>query len=321
MAKPFGRKLRDLAYKQQGIVGRDQVIGTGLSSSAVGRRLRSRDWQRLGRGVYATFTGKSDREARLWTILLRVGEGAVFSHETAAELHGFAERQAKAIHVTVPASRRPAQRRPIPGVVIHRSRIVVAELHADFKLPRTSPEDTVLDLVNAARSFDEAYSWICRAVGCGATLPVLLREALGRRSRIRWRDWLTDALTEKDAGIDSPLERRYVRDVERAHGLPAARRQARRRLNTSNRYLDNLYEKYRLCVELDGDAAHPAESKWADTDRDNENLASSDIRTFRFGWVGVTERRCRTAQLVADALRRAGWDGKPAPCGHACPVA
>lgn len=320
MAKRLDRRLRDLAYRQQGIVGRGQAIGTGLSSSALGRRLRSGDWQRLGRGVYATFTGKSDRDARLWTILLRVGEGAVFSHETAAELHGFAERRAKAIHVTVPASRRPAQRRPIPGVVVHRSTIVVAEPHADFKLPRTSPEDTVLDLINAASTFDEAYGWICRAVGRGVTLPVLLREALGRRSRIRWRDWLTDALTDKDAGVDSPLERRYMRDVERAHGLPAARRQARRRLNAGTRYLDNLYEKYRLCVELDGDAAHPAEGKWADTDRDNENLAGGDIRTFRFGWVAVTEHRCRTAQRVADALRRAGWTGKPVPCCSACPV-
>lgn len=320
MTKPLGRKLRNLAYKQQGIVGRDQVIGTGLSPSAVGRRLRSGDWQRLGRGVYATFTGKSDHEARLWTILLRVGEGAVFSHETAAELHGFAERPAKTIHITVPSSRRPAQRRPLPGVVIHRSHTVVAELHADFKLPRTSPEDTVLDLINAAGTFDEAYSWICRAVGRGVTLPMLLREALDRRSRIRWRAWLADALADSEAGVDSPLERRYVRDVERAHGLPSARRQVRSRLNSSSCYLDNLYDDYQLCVELDGDAAHPPEGKWADTDRDNENIASGDIRTFRFGWVAVTERRCHTAQKVADALHRAGWEGTPHRCGPTCPV-
>ena len=64
----------------------------------------------------------------------------------------------------------------------------------------------------------------------------------------------------------------YVRDVERAHGLPLARRQARRRHGSGNRYLDNLYEEYGLCVELDGAAAHPAEGRWRDTHRDNTNL-------------------------------------------------
>jgi hypothetical protein len=49
-----------------------------------------------------------------------------------------------------------------------------------------------------------------------------------------------------------------VHGVERAHGLPPARRQARRRHGSGNRYLDNLYEEYGLCVELDGNAAHPA---------------------------------------------------------------
>jgi hypothetical protein len=38
----------------------------------------------------------------------------------------------------------------------------------------------------------------------------------------------------------------YVHGVERPHGLPVARRQARIRRGTGNRYLDNLYEEYLL---------------------------------------------------------------------------
>lgn len=237
----------------------------------------------------------------------------MFSHWTAAELHGFAGKPGRVLHITVPAAHRT---RAIPGVVIHRSRIAIAEPHAVWKLPRTTPEDTVLDLVDAAETFDDAYGWICRAVGRGVTLPVLLRESLRRRARTRWRKWLTEALDDKEQGLDSPLERRYVRDVERAHGLPAAHRQAHR----GNRYLDNLYEGFRLCVELDGDAAHPPESKWKDAERDNDTIADGDTRTMRFGWVAVTEKRCRTAQRVADALRRAGWPGTPVPCGPSCPI-
>ena len=54
-----------------------------------------------------------------------------------------------------------------------------------------------------------------------------------------------------------------------------AQRQARRRHGSGNRYLDNLYEPFRLGVELDGSAAHPAEGRWRDTHRDNANLAQA----------------------------------------------
>ena len=105
--------------------------------------------------------------------------------------------------------------------------------------------------------------------------------------------------------------------VERAHGLPPARRQARRRHGSGNRYLDNLYEPFGLCVELDGNAAHPAEGRWRDTRRDNANLAQG-TRTLRYGWPDVTEYRCRTAAEVAEVLRSQGWTGTLRRCGPGC---
>jgi hypothetical protein len=252
-------------------------------------------------------------------LVLKAGSGAVLSHETAAELHGFANPSAK-IHITIPEKRRPARRRPIPGVILHRSRTVVADLPAPWILPRTTVEDTVLDLINAAQTFDDAYAWICRALGRQITAPVLLRKALARRTRIRWRTWITEALDDAAKGINSPLERRYVNGVERAHGLPKAKRQAKRRVGSGNIYLDNIYEGYGVCVELDGAATHPNEGRWKDTDRDNANLASYGTRTLRYGWVATTEKRCRTAQQVADTLRRNGWTGTLRPCGPSCPV-
>ena len=80
----------------------------------------------------------------------------------------------------------------------------------------------------------------------------------------------------------SLLEYRYVHRVERPHGLPAARRQVRIRQRTGNKYLDNLYEEYGVCSELDGTAAHPADEQWRDKRRDNAN-AVQGIVTLRFG--------------------------------------
>jgi very-short-patch-repair endonuclease len=191
------------------------------------------------------------------------------------------------------------------------------EWQPPWRLPRTTVEDTVLDLVAKARTFDDAYDWISKAVGRRLTSPELLSKALAARPRMRWRAWITGALQDAAGGVHSPLERNYVLGVERAHGLPAARRQAKRRHGSGTRYLDNLYEEYGLCVEVDGSAAHPAEGRWRDTRRDNANLVQG-TETLRYGWPDATENRCRTAAQIADVLRNRGWKGTLRACGPSC---
>jgi very-short-patch-repair endonuclease len=204
-------------------------------------------------------------------------------------------------------------------VKIHRSRCLVPEWQPPWQLPRTTMPDTVLDLIAAAKTVDDAYAWISAAIGRRLTTPESLTKALAARSRTRGRAWITAALADAADGVHSSLERRYVHGVERAHGLPTARRQARRRHGGGTRYLDNLYEEYDLCLELDGEAAHPAQSRWRDTRRDNVNLAQGTV-TLRYGWTDVTAHRCRTAAEVAAVLRRRGWRGTPRPCGPTCDV-
>jgi hypothetical protein len=88
------------------------------------------------------------------------------------------------------------------------------------------------------------------------TAGKLAAAASGRR-RLRWRSKLTELL-DMD-GVHSVLEYRYVRDVERRHGLPSAIRQLRTRMGSRSLYRDQFYEAYRAVVELDGRVAHPAD--------------------------------------------------------------
>jgi hypothetical protein len=302
---------------QSGVVSRQQARDAGWAQGTIDGRLRNGTWQRLHRGAYATFTGDLSREARLWAVVLSTGPGSALSYQTAAELHGLIDRPVGPIHVSVPADRHPGRRKKLRGVVIHRSRCLVPEWQPPWRLPRTSVEDTILDLVAAARTFDDAYGWISRGVGRRLTSAKSLSEALATRKRIRWRAWIAGALQDAEDGAHSPLERNYVYGVERAHGLPAARRQARRRHGSGTRYLDNLYEEYALCVETDGLTAHPAEGRWRDTHRDNANQVQG-IRTLRYGWPDVTEKRCETAAEIATVLRRNGWLGTLRRCGPDC---
>jgi hypothetical protein len=311
----------DLLGFQARVVSRRQAEQYGISKATLHRRIRSGAWQRMDRATYATFSGVPPREARLWSALLRAGQGAVLSHETAAELHGLIDKPSGKIHVTVPANRDPAKRRGIRGVIIHRSRNVVSERLPPWEPPRTPAAETVLDLVSAARDFDEAYNWLVLADGRRLASAAAIRSAMAARKRMRWRAWLDDALTDVKAGVMSPLERRYVQDVERAHGLPGGRRQARRELGGGVRFLDNYYDDFRLCVELDGRLSHPPEQKWRDADRDSDNLLRDDIVTVRLGMPHVTSRRCEQAAKLAALFIRRGWNaGSLRACGPQCAV-
>jgi hypothetical protein len=307
-----------LAYQGEA-VGRRQGTEAGIAPDTMRSRVRSGRWQRLQRGVYAAFSGEPVRETLLWAALLRAGPGAVLSHQTAAERHGLVDEPSSLIIITVPTSRHPAQVK-IPGVVIHRSDAIVRTRHPTMLPPCTRVEDTVLDLIQVARNFDVAYAWICRAIGRRRTTADRIRQAMGARKKMRWRADLMAALGDAGEGILSLFEYRYVRRVERPHGLPAGRRQARIRQGTGNRYLDNLYEEYGVCVELDGTAAHPADEQWRDKRRDNAN-AVRGIVTLRFGLPDLGDHRCETAAAVAAVLRLRGWPARPRACSRlACAV-
>jgi hypothetical protein len=221
-----------------------QSAEAGINPRAMRTRMGNGRWQRLQWGVYAAYSGEPARETMLWAALLRAGSGAVLSHQTAAERHGLIDGASSLITITVPAARHPAQVKKIPGVVIHRSDAILRTTHPAMLPPCTRVEDTVLDLIQIAPTFDDAFAWICRAIGRRLTTADRIRQSMGARKKTRWRKELTLALGDAGDGVLSLLEYRYVRRVERPHGLPAARRQARIRQRTGNRYLDNLYEAY-----------------------------------------------------------------------------
>lgn len=307
-------ELRELLGRQAGVLSRSQAVAAELAPTIIDNRLRSGRWQQLQRGVYATFTGTPGRDALCWAALLRSGPSAVLSHQTAAEYSGLTNRRSPRIHVTVASTQQVAGLR---GVLVHRSRDADRIAHPAALPPRTRVEDTVLDLTQTAASFDDAFGWLSRAIGRRLTTPDRLRAALDARSRVRWRESLSIALGDVGAGVHSPLELRYVTRVERAHGLPSARRQACVLVGGKRRYLDNLYEEARLAVELDGLAAHPPEQRWADSHRDNE-IAGVGILTLHYSWHDVDAAPCATAGQVGELLTMRGSDVTLRRCGPAC---
>jgi predicted transcriptional regulator of viral defense system len=305
-----------IARSQSGAVSRPQLLDAGLSSKLIKARLKRGRWQRLHWGVYAVFTGPVPRETWLWAALLRAGPGAVLSHLTAAELHGLIDYPGESIYVTVPSTRKVTA----CGLVIRTSGHIAEATHPGREPPRTSVEETVFDLTELAQTFDDVCGWITRAVGRRLTTAERLTEALTRRKKMRWRATLDDFLEAAGDGIHSVLEFRYLRDVERAHGLPRSRHQVRMVIEGKAVYRDAYYEEYRLAVELDGRLAHPEDERRRDRHRDNE-AGMDDILTTRYDWQDVHGHPCETALLQARILRRRGWTGRPRPCSEGCPLA
>jgi hypothetical protein len=306
--------LADVVDRQEGVLTREQALRAGLSRRLIEGRLGSGRWQRLRKGVFATFSGPVPRAALLWGAVLRAGDDAVLSHHTAAEVWNLTDQPSSSIHVSVP---RQAGSLIIPDLVLHYSSRLPGARHPARLPPQTALEETVLDLADVSPTAEDAVAWAIKACQRRLTTPDRITTALGTRNRVRWRRDLTDAVAEVRTGVHSPLELRYLRDVERKHGLPRGDRQAVTIRRGARQYADVRYTEYGVVVELDGVLAHPAEARERDSWRDNANTLDG-FQTLRYGWVPVAYHACAVAREVADLLTDRGWKGIPRPCAKDC---
>jgi hypothetical protein len=168
--------------------------------------------------------------------------------------------------------------------------------------PRLLVEDTVLDLC-AAGGPDDAVTWL--------TTAVRDQVALRGRTRHPHRALLMGLLGDVAYGVESYIELLYLRDVERAHGLPSGDRQ----LTTVDGRVrsDVVYREQRLIVELDGRLNHGGMAEFRDMWRDNV-ATLDDWLTLRYGAWNLTHQPCEVSDQVAAALIRRGWTGLPTRC-------
>jgi hypothetical protein len=312
--------LAGLLTLQARVVTHAQAIKGGKSRHEIATLVGNGRWQRLHRGVYYALAGPVPREALLWGAVLRVGHGGVLSHESAAEVWKFADRPSDVIHVSVPrtAGTLPATE----GLRLHySSRLPQAAFQAaaEFRAPPvTRAEETVLDLAGTSATAEDAVAWAVKACQRKTTPDLIggFMLAPGHRT-LRWRDDLRDALAEIRAGVESPLERRYLRHVEQAHKLPEGGRQDTKRRGKPAQFHDVRYIDFGVGVELDGMAYHRADAVDRDIARDNSSTLTG-ILTLRYGWLRVAYHPCEVAHEVWTLLARRGYDRDFQRCGPGC---
>lgn len=311
--------LAALAERQLHVVSRADLAACGVTDQMTRHRVRAGYWQRVHPGVVAMFPGELSREQREWAAVLyvrpqlREGEWVLIGGAAAARHHGLVREDPTVIDVFVP--HRVKLTAPV-GVRVRRTRRRCAKVGSPGW---TGIEETVLDMVEAATSDGAVLDLLIAAIQNRVSPGALLNRA-DRRKRFRNRPLFLECLARTPDGVESHLELRYHRDVERAHGLPVSSRQQWQRVRGHWIRADCRYARYGLRVELDGELAHPGRATHADVLRDNDALLISREMTLRFRWSHVVEDPCLTAAQTAFGLRLGGWTGMATPCSDGCLV-
>jgi hypothetical protein len=299
--------LTQLAEAQAGVISREQVHFLGVSDQVMKRLLRERRWQSLAQGIYHTIPSDPTWHGLAWAGVVIGGDGARLGPQASGFLHNLVDEAPRPVDVLVPAGRSARVGgewrfcRERPGARSGRS--VGAP-------PRLTVEDTVLDL-SAAASEAGLVALITKAAQRRMTTPHRLLQAVDGRSRYKHRQLLADILGDVAAGAESPLEMKFLHQVERPHGLPRGNRQRRRH---GLPYLSDVgYDEYQVLVELDGRTGHEGVERFRDMSRDNQ-FALIEWITLRYGWYDVVYRPCLVAFQIGAALVARGWNDLPTRC-------
>ena len=312
--------LEALLREQDGVVARSQLLALGGSRNDVRRLLSRGELVPVHPHVYVNHSGRPTRSQREWAAVLACAPAALH-RESALDAHGMTRDRS-----SLPSQDQPIrllvdrQRRIVPpsGVTIERVADRDVWVQANRRPPRAQFDYALLKAA-ADRRESDAIALLSDAVHQGLTTATRPREVMERLPRRPRRAMLGEVLADVEAGTRSVLEQRYLRDVERAHGLPEGERQLRQDTVSGTVHRDIRYGAQRTLVELDGAFGHrDAVDRWADLQRDLDSTLEDHL-TLRPGWAQVLEP-CRLAEVVATVLRHRGWTGRPRACSEQCTI-
>jgi very-short-patch-repair endonuclease len=132
--------IGDLAGRQHGVVGREQLLAVEVSSSAIGRRVAAGKLHPLYRGVYAVGHQVVSQNGRWMAATLSTG--GVLSHRSAGALWGLRPWNGR-IEITTQWTRAKRQ-----GLLLHRAVLAPDEITTHDGIPVTTPARTQLDLAS-----------------------------------------------------------------------------------------------------------------------------------------------------------------------------
>jgi hypothetical protein len=294
-SSPVDELIAALAWRQYGVIRRDQLGAIGLSADAIDYRIAIGRLRMLYPGVYAVGHERLAPEGNWLAVVYAGGEDAALSHRSAARLWGLLPWEGR-IEVTTPRNRRKRA-----GIHYCRASVESLDRTAHRAIPVTTVARTLFDLgtVDSARlpkAFEQADVLGLLDV---RDLQRLVDEHPRRPGTSAVRAVLASAAGWR--GITrSELEARFRVLVEEA-GLPVPALNCHVRLGVVDIEADAVWHEQRLIVELDGYAYHRTAAAFErDRARDRAAVAAG-WRVIRITWRQLGNDR---ASVIGD-LRRA----------------
>lgn len=159
---PSWERLHEIAHGQAGHFTTEQAADAGFSPQLLYKHVQSGNLQRAMRGIYRIGSHPPGEHEELVVLWLWSDRRAVFSHETALQLHDLSDALPAYIHLTLPAE--TSRRRKIPGgVVAHFADVPLAEREWIGPVPVTTAARAIRDV---AATHGDA-SMVARAIDQG----------------------------------------------------------------------------------------------------------------------------------------------------------
>jgi very-short-patch-repair endonuclease len=299
MSHDVEARILGTAAGQHGIVTRAQLLATGLSSSAISRRLSRGLFRPLHRGVYLVGPLES-RRSREMAAVMAAGAGAVVSHLTAVRVWTLIKLKGQAgsvpVDISVQAPDRGSRR---PGLRIHRvASLPRGECVVHDGIPVTTPGRTLIDVAGTLGHRDLERA-VARAERAGLVEADDFRSLVSRHEGRPGVPQLR-AVLELQGGpafTRSEAEARFLELVRRG-GLPRPR--VNERLGPYE--IDFLWPAERLAVEVDGFGFHSSRSSFEGDRRKDAWLLARGIRVLRLTWKQIAEEALATIVQVTRSL-------------------
>lgn len=277
-------------------------------------RVESGRWQRPCRGVIVTHSGPITDAQVLRIALERCGPQAALAGLTAAKIDGFTGFDDKGpdadfpVYVLTPPG---TKRRPAPpdlNVVVHQSRLLSdKDVHPLRKPRRTRIARSLVDAASWMKTDRGAMAVLAAGVQQGKVRVEDLRGVLERVGMVRRRGLIIDILGDIEGGAQALSELDFTRMVVQRFALPQPSRQvAKRDSRNRRRWIDVVFEEWKVIVEIDGAQHIRPLDQWDDMERDND-MSADGYEILRFpAWV-VRAQPDYVARKIIEALQRHGY--------------
>lgn len=212
-----------LAATQAGVVGRQQLLNAGFSTYAI--EAFTAQMKTPFPGVYY-LPGEPFHalqwSAKCWVGVISGGDAAFLGKHAALHHYGILDHTPDEICVYTPRRKTTAC---LPLVFYRNARHLRRPAGGDG-IPVATPEDALIDAAAEATE-TQLVNWLITACQHKTTNPTALLRRIAERGQVSHRALFGDVLSDVSGGSESMLERRYLCDVVRAHGLPVGERQFR----------------------------------------------------------------------------------------------